>query len=133
MNGTTILEITPRTNLTPSELERFAYMQGQSLLACYAASADDLEGQVDGFDALIDAAKKEAFEEGRRVGMALDTAEIIEDLERKVADLHTSHQRCCNHLQVVCDWLRGEDSKTVKSRQAFEQRLRAALFATPRH
>lgn len=133
MNGKTILAINPHASLTPAELERYAYIQGNGLLACYAANAEDLEGQVDGFDDLIEAAKKEAFEAGKRAGMALDTAEIIEDLEHKLADLKASHQRCRDHLQAVCEWLRGEDSKTVKSRKAFEQRLQAALLATPRH
>jgi hypothetical protein len=133
MNGTTILAINPHGSLTPAELERFAYIQGNGLLACYAGDADDLEGQVEGFDDLIDAAKTEAFEAGKREGIGLDTAEIIEDLERKVADLQASHQRCRNNLQAVYEWLRGEDSKTVKSRKAFEVRLLAALNVTPRY
>ena len=53
MNGTTILDISPSTHLTPSELERFAYIQGNGLLAGYAAQANDLEGQGPGEQAVI--------------------------------------------------------------------------------
>ena len=132
MNGTTILDIQAHGSLTPAELERFAYIRGNGLLACYAAQSNDLEGQVDGFDDLIDAAKKEAFEAGKREGIGLDPSEMIEDLERQVAEVKTSHQRCRTNLQAVYDWLRSDDCKTVKSRQAFEKRLLAALHATPR-
>ena len=133
MNGTTILAISRHGNLTPAEFERFAYISGNGLLARYAADADDLGSQVDGFDDLIDAAKKEALKAGKQEGMELDTAAIIKDLERLVADLKASHQRCRNSLQAVHDWLRSDDCKTAKSRQTFELRLLAALNATARY
>lgn len=132
MNGNTILD-TQRGQLTPAELERFAYMQGNGLLACYAAAADDLEAQVDGFDDLFDAATQESFEAGKQAGMALDAAKRIDDLESEVIKLKASHQRCRNNLLGVYDWLRSDDCKTVKTRQAFEKRLLAALNATPRY
>jgi len=132
MNGTTILG-TQQSQLTPSELERFAYMQGDGLLACYAAEADDLEDRVDGFDDLIDAAKLESFEAGKQAGMALDAAKRIDDLESELAELKASHQRCRNNLLGVYDWLRSDDCKTVKTRQAFEKRVLAALNVTPRY
>jgi hypothetical protein len=121
------------TKLTATELERIAYIQGNALLACYAADADDLESQVDGFDDLIDSAKIDAFEAGKQEGVGIDTAEHINDLEREIADLKASHQRCRNNLQAVYEWLRSEDCKTVKSRNAFEKRLLAALNATSRY
>jgi hypothetical protein len=133
MNGKTILSINQHGALTPNELERFAYIQGNSLLACYAAETDDLEGQVDGFDDLVDVAKSEAFESGKREGIGLATAEIIDGLERSLMDLKASHQRCRNNLQAVHDWLRSDGCKTAKSRQAFEKRLLAALNVTPRY
>ncbi len=132
MNGTTILDIQAHGSLTSAELERFAYIRGNGMLACYFAQTDDLEGQVDGFDDLLDAAKKDALEAGKREGLGIDPAEMIEDLERQVAELKTSHQRCRTNLQAVYDWLRSDDCKTVKSRQAFEKRLLAALHVTPR-
>lgn len=133
MNGQTILNISAPNYLTPPELERFAYIQGNALLACYAADADDLEGQVDGFDDLMDAAKADAFEAGKQEGLGLDAAQRIADLANEVADLKASHQRCRNNLQAVHEWLRGDDCKTVKSRQAFEKRLLTALNVTPRY
>lgn len=132
MNGRTILD-TQHGQLTPSELERFAYIQGNGLLACYAAETDDLEGQVDGFDDLIDTAKQESFEAGRQAGMALDAAQRIDGLESKLAEIKASHQRCRNNLLGVYDWLRSDDCKTVKTRQAFEKRVLAALNVTPRY
>ena len=120
-------------NLTATEAERYAYLQGQALLASYAADADDLTSQVDGFEDQLDAAKKEAFEAGKLEGLGLPTTEIIKDLERQVADLKASHQRCRNNLQAVHEWLRSADCRTVKSRQSFEKRLLAALLATPRY
>lgn len=133
MNGTTILDIHPHGSMTPAELERFAYIRGDGLLACYAAEADDLEEQVDGFDDLIDAAKREAFEAGKREGIGLDVAGMHEDHQRHVADLKSSHQNCRDNLQAVHDWLRSDDCKTVKSRLVFEKRLLAALNVTPRY
>ena len=133
MNGTTILDIRPPVHLTPSELERFAYIQGNGLLACYAAEADDLESQVDGFDDLIDSAKQEAFDSGKQAGLGLDAAQQIADLENELKDLRASHQRCRDNLQAVHDWLRSDDCKTVKSRQVFEKRLLVALRATSRY
>lgn len=132
MNGRTILD-THHGQLTPAELERFAYMQGNGLLACYAAEADDLEDRVDGFDDLIDIAKQESFEAGKQAGMALDAAQRIDALESELAELKASHQRCRNNLLGVYDWLRSDDCKTVKTRQAFEKRLLVALNATPRY
>lgn len=132
MNGKTILG-TPHCQLTPAELERFAYIQGNGLLACYAAEANDLEDQVDGFDDLIDAAKQESFEAGKQAGMELNAAQRIDDLESELAALKASHQRCRNNLLGVYDWLHSDDCKTVKSRKAFEKRLLAALNVTPRY
>jgi hypothetical protein len=112
MNGTTILNISAHATLTPAELERFAYVQGDGLLACYAGEADDLVGQVEGFDDLIDAAKQEAFEAGKREGLGLIASEMIEDLQHDVLDLKASHQRCRDNLQAVYEWLRSDDCKT---------------------
>ena len=120
-------------NLTPDETERYAYLQGNPMLACYAGEFADCEFQIDGFDDVLDAAKEQAFEEGKAEGMGLDTAEKIEDLEKEISNLQASHQRCRNNLQAVLTWLQGDDCKTVKSRQAFEKRLLAALHVTPRY
>ena len=120
------------TGLTANETERYAYLQGNAVLACYAGEYADYEQQVDGFDDVLDAAKEVAFEAGRYQGMGEDISQKIEELERQVAELKSSHQRCHNNLQAVYDWLRSDDCKTVKSRQAFEKRLLAALHATPR-
>ena len=133
MNGTTILDHKLHGNRTSAELERIAYIQGDGLLACFAAETDDLEQEVDGFDDRIEAAKQESFEAGKREGMGLVTADLFDDLERCVVDIKASHQRCRDNLQAVHEWLRGDDCKTVKSRQVFEKRLRAALNATPRY
>jgi hypothetical protein len=133
MNGATILGNQHHGKLTSAELERIAYIQGSSLLACYAAEADDLEQQVDGFDDLIEAAKKGSVEDGKRAGLGLVAADLIEDLERSVVDIKASHQRCRTNLQAVYEWLRSDECKTVKSRQAFEKRLHAALNVTPRY
>ena len=132
MNGKTIPDIKPSVHLTTAELERFAYIQGNSLLAVCAAEADDLEEQVDGFDTLVDAAKQDAFESGKLEGLGLDAAQQIADLKNELTDLKASHQRCRNNLQAVYDWLRSDDCKTAKSRQVFEKRLLAALHVTPR-
>lgn len=131
MNGRTILG-TQHGRLTPSELERLAYIEGNGLLACCAAEADELEDQVDEFDDLIDTAKQESFEAGKQAGLALDAAQRIDDLESELAKLKASHQRCRNNLLGVYDWLRSDDCKTVKTRQAFEKRVLAALNVTPR-
>jgi hypothetical protein len=133
MNGTTILDQQLHGNRTSAELERSAYIRGNGLLACFAAEADDLELQVDGFDDLIEAAKKGSFEDGKRAGLGLVAADLIEDLERSVVDIKASHQRCRTNLQAVYEWLRSDECKTVKSRQAFEKRLHAALNVTPRY
>jgi hypothetical protein len=120
-------------HLTPSELERIAYIQGHALLACYAADADDLESQVDSFDDQLDQAKKEGFEAGKREGIGLEATQIIEDLEGDIAQLKANHKRCRANLQAVYEWLRSADCKTVKSRQSFEKRLLAALNVTDRY
>lgn len=120
-------------NLTPDEAERYAYLQGDAVLACYAADFSDSEKQVDNFDDVLQAAKEAAFEEGKCEGMGLDTAEKIEDLEKEISNLQASHQRCRDNLQAVLIWLQGDDCKTVKARQAFEKRLLAALHVTPRY
>lgn len=121
------------SNLTAAEVERYAYVQGNALLACYAGEFDDCDQQVEGFDDVLEAAKTEAFEEGKVTGMGLDTTVIIGDLENTVADLKASHQRCRDNLQATLAWLQGDGCKTVKDRKAFETKLRQALNVTPRY
>jgi hypothetical protein len=133
MNGNTILAISHPGELTSTELERFAYIQGNKLMASYAAQADELEEQVDGFDDLVDNAKSDAFEEGKQAGMGQDTAHAIADLESDLMAIKASHQRCRDNLQAVHDWLRSDDCKTVKGRLAFQKRLLSALHVTPRY
>jgi hypothetical protein len=132
MNGKTILG-KPNCQLTPAELERIAYIEGNGLLACYAAEVHDLADQVDHFGDLIDAAKQESFKAGRQAGLELDAAQRIDYLESELAELKASHRRCRNNLLGVFNWLHSDDCKTIKSRKAFEKRLLAAMNVTPRY
>jgi hypothetical protein len=116
-----------------NEIERIAYITGHPLVAMCADHAFDGELLEDGLDDQLEAAENKGFEEGKIEGMGLDTAETIAGLESNVIDLKASHRRCRDNLQAVCDWLRSDDSKTVKSRQAFEKRLLAALHSTHRY
>jgi len=120
-------------NLTADEAERYAYLQGNALLACYAADADDLTSQVDGFDDQLTAAKEEAFEAGKQAGLEIDASQTIADLETELASVKASHQRCRDNMLAIYDWLRSDDCKTAKTRHAFEKRVLTALHATPRY
>lgn len=120
-------------HLTADETERYAYLQGDAALASYAAETDDLTSQVDGFDDQLTAAKEEAFEAGKQAGLEIDVSQTIADLRNELADVKASHQRCRDNLQAIHDWLRSDDCKTVKTRNAFEKRVLAALHVTPRY
>jgi len=128
----TDIQLIQKQTLSLGEIERIAYMQGLSW-AAYIAEAEDCESQIDGFDDQLDQAREASFEAGKQAGLGLDAAERIADLENELTDLKASHQRCRNNLQAVYDWLRSDDCKTIKSRQAFEKRLLAALNVTPRY
>jgi len=128
----TDIQMIQKQSLSLGEIERIAYIQGLPW-ASYVADAEDCESQIDGFDDQLDQVRESSFESGKQAGLGLDAAQRIADLENELTDIKTSHQRCRNNLQAVCDWLRSDDCKTVKSRQAFETLLLAALRVTPRY
>ena len=116
-----------------NEIERIAYITGQPLVAMCAEHADDGELLEDGLEDQLEAAQKKGYDLGTEVGVGVDAVQEIKQLEDSVTDIKASHQRCRDNLQAVYDWLRSDDCKTIKSRQAFEKRLLAALRVTPRY
>ena len=129
---TAYIQIIHKQSLSLGEIERIGYIQGLPW-AGFIADAEDCESQIDGFDHQLEQARESSFEAGKQAGLGVDAAQQIADLENELTDLKASHQRCRNNLQAVYDWLRSDDCKTVKSRQAFEKRLLAALHVTPRY
>jgi len=79
--------------LSLSEIERIAYIRGLPW-AGYIAEVEDCENQIDGFDALLDQARKEGYEAGREAGLGLDATQIIANLQTELKDVKASHQRC---------------------------------------
>ena len=129
---TAAIQIIHKQSLSLGEIERIAYIQDLPW-AGYIAEAEDCESQIDGFDDQLEQARESSFEAGKEAGLGLDVAQQIADLEIELTGIKASHQRCRENLQAVYDWLRSDDFKTIKSRQAFEKRLLAALHVTPRY
>lgn len=122
------------SHLTPSEVERFAYIMDDKLLASYAELTDELEGQTEGFDDLLEAAKEQAFEDGKREGMGLDTAKLLDEANAATDEIATTYQRCLANLQAVSDWLANSaNHNTLAKRKDFATKVRQALNAIPRY
>lgn len=119
-----------KSNLSPSEVERYAYLAGDSVLALYAAEFEDLDGQVDGFDDQLDAAKKQSYDEGRIDGMGADTFAQIKALEHQVERIQASCNKSKENLLAVYEWLRCDGCKTIKGRKDFESKVRNAWLST---
>jgi len=124
------------TNLTDSEIERYAYIYGKRHLASYAAQAEDQEDLEDlegRYEEKLENACEESFEKGKAVGIGLDTNKVITKLQQQIADLKSSHQRCRDNLQAVHQWLLGNDCKTAKGRKDYALRVNDALGCLPRY
>jgi hypothetical protein len=119
--------------LTANEIERIAYLNSQSLLACYAGENNDMEDEIFNFDDRIEAAEKEAFEKGRVDGIGVVAATEIERLEGEIETITASHRRTRDRLQAVLAWLQSPDCKTVAGRRDFERHVRTVLNVTARY
>jgi len=121
-------------NLTNAEIERYAYLYGKAHLAAFAADLEDKKDDDDRHEQEIEAARAEAYEEGKTEGMGLDADTMINALQDEVNRLKADHRRCRENLQAVSGWLATPDNhSTLAKRKAFAFRLHVALLSTPHY
>ena len=118
--------------LSYAERERIAYVMGDCLLASTFANASDLENEVDLFDALLEHAKKDAFQIGKCEGVGLDTAKVIADLESELKRFKEQNKAIRGDLEAVMTWLVGDTTKTVAGRKKCASEIRRRLQSIPR-
>jgi len=121
------------TNLTDSEIERYAYIYGKRHLASYAACVEDQEDLEDRHEQELEAAQEEAHAKGMAEGIGADTNMMLTDLQAEVTQLKADYQFCRDNLQAVHQWLLGNDCKTAKGRKDYALRVNDALGCLPRY
>ena len=120
-------------NLSHAEIERIAYLSGNTNLANFAANIEEFEALEDKREDELKAEYDRGFADGEMEGLGTDADAMISALREEVEALKVQHNQCRDNLQATLNWLNGKDCKTIKSRKAFEKQLRASLLATPRY
>ena len=114
---------------TPNEIERFAYISGNTTLAKAAAEWADneaaLEESVDEHTIALEA----AHEAGRIEGLETDAQAEIGELKDQVAALTARLEKARATLQAVPDWLAvGGACSHAKGRKEVARNLRYTYF-----
>lgn len=124
--------ISVRPDLIYAEIERAAYIGGDTDLAWIAGDADDFNQAVDLFEETLENAKVAAFEGGKNEGLEADVQAEIKWLKEELEKSKTEYGQTRKDLEVVLTWLTGDTCNTVKGRRAAAKELQRRLWALPR-
>ncbi|MES2400213.1 MAG: hypothetical protein V4573_09530 [Pseudomonadota bacterium] len=124
-------------HLSHQELERYAFLAGDGLIASLAETAHDLEQEnLDYFNSQ-DSLKAQAFEAGKLDGLGQDVQAVIADLNTQVSALQDQLAKATELLGTCHAWLQGDQAKTIKGRrqavQALTNRMVSQGLGYPRH
>ncbi|AYQ26568.1 hypothetical protein DT070_00050 [Polaromonas sp. SP1] len=104
-------------HLSPQELERYAFMAGDGLVASLAETVNSLEQENTCYVTEQERLKAQAFEAGRLEGLGEDVQALITDLTAQVASL-TDQLGMAGELLGSCHaWLQGDQARTAKGRR----------------
>lgn len=114
-------------HLSPEELERYAFLAGDGLVASLAETATDLEQQNLHYQSTQDTLTTQAFEAGKLEGLGEDVQAVITDLTAQAAGLRDQLGKATELLGVIYARLLQEHTRTTKSRKALAQGLAAEM------
>lgn len=107
-------------NMNINELERIAYITGSPNAQTLAYLMDDLIDQ-ETMDTLLINERDEYFERGKEEGLGIETAEVIEELEKTIA---TSSEQVVKLRDLLRISLESLQLPTVKARTEQEKKIK---------
>ena len=117
--------------MTTSDLERRAYIAGDTKTAGLYADLDDAERQIEGFDDERDAAYKEGVKAGKDAAYDTYSQTNLDRLESELKEARRLYRLARHALVGVAGWFDGDALKTAKGRKDCAGHLCNALSALP--
>ncbi|MFC6282566.1 MULTISPECIES: hypothetical protein [Polaromonas] len=125
------------SHLTHEEMERYAFLAGDGLIASLAEAAHDLEQENLTLANDQEYLKTASFEAGKLEGLCEDVKATITSLNTQISNLQAQLAKAVELLGTCHAWLRGEQGKTVKGRREAAQTLSTRMVSQglgyPRH
>ena len=124
-------------HLSPQELERYAFLVGDGLVASLAETVDYLEQEKICYADEQERLRAQAFEAGKLEGLGEDVQAVVTDLTAQVASLTDQLRKAVDLLGFCHSWLQGDQTKTAKGRResahAVANRMVAHGLGYPQH
>lgn len=120
-------------SMSYNEIERIAYITGNSMLAAYASECDDQESLIEGFDDQMEAEFSRGYKEGELDTLGKDTDAMLAAQRQEIARLKTEYMALKDYLAKVKDYINGDACKKVAGRHALSADITRQYIATPRY
>jgi hypothetical protein len=115
------------SHLTHEEIERYAFLAGDDLIASLAETAHGLEQENLTLTSNEESIRTNAFEAGRIDGLGEDVQAVISSLNAQVSSLQQQLTKATELLGTCHAWLQGEQTKTIKGRREAAQSLATGM------
>ena len=112
------------SNLSLSEKERNAYINGHIDVALVYCQAAYLEDEIDLFEGILEKERLESFEAGKTEVMGENTKQIIYDLERRLRESTELIDTQRKKLQGIFGLFYSDAAKTVAGRKKLAEPYR---------
>lgn len=124
-------------HLSHQEIERYAFLAGDGLVASLAETAPDLEQENLTLTSSEDTLKAQAFEAGKLDGLGEDVQAIIPAMSDQVANLTKQLADATGLIGICHARLQGNQSKPLKGRREAAHSLASRMVSHglghPRH
>lgn len=125
------------SHLTHEEIERYAFLAGDDLIASLAETVHGLEQENLTLTSNEESIRINAFEAGRIDGLGEDVQAAITSLNARVSSLQQQLTKATELLGACHAWLQGDQTKTIKGRReaahALSNRMTSQGLGYPRH
>lgn len=124
-------------HLSHRELERYAFLAGDSLTAALAEIAEDLEEENLDYFNNQDCLRTQAFEAGKLEGLGEDVQAAITAMSQEASRMRDQIVKATELLGSCHAWLQGDQTKTIKGRReaahSLANRMACQGLGYPRH